>query len=240
MQNKYLIWSATVALAVLAVFLLVSINYVANSAATSNTVTFTGEGKATATPDVAVADVSIVTEAATSKAAQDANTKKSKQVVDFLKNQGIEEKDIKTTGYNLYPQYNYPQFEKPAINGYTLNQSLQVKIRDLGKVSAILDGIVANGTNQVNNLSFQVDDPEKLKADVRAKAIADAKQKADTLENQIGIHLGKIVNFSENFDGGPVPIYIRDATGSFGGGGPTVPTGQNEIIINVSITYQIK
>ena len=228
---------------ILSVFLLVSTNKVWNTAATTNTVSFSGEGKVVAKPDIAKVNLSILTTAVSSKAAQDDNSKKSKAVTDYLKKQNIDDKDIKTTSYNIYPQYKYSQYGgNPEITGYQVNQSIEIKIRNLDNVSNILDGVVAAGANQVNQLSFEIDNPDALKAEARAKAIADAKKKAGELQSQVGISLGKIVNFSENTGGYPVPIYY-DAKGigmGGGGGGPSIPTGENEISVNVSITYQIK
>ena len=242
-QFKPLIWSGAVVMIILAIFLLASTNKVVNTATTTNTVSFSGEGKVVSKPDIAKVQLSIVTDALTSKAAQDENSKKSKAVTDYLKKQNIADKDIKTTGYNIYPQYKYPRDgSQPTITGYQVNQSMEVKVRDLDKVSNILDGVVAAGTNQVNSLSFEIDDPEELKAEARKKAIEDAENKAEELEDQLDIDLGKIVNFSENTGGYPIPIYLelKDGRGGVGGDGPSVPTGENEIIVNVSLTYQIK
>lgn len=241
-QKTIAIWLGVALLAIWSVFLLVSINQKLNTATTTNTVSFSGEGKIVVKPDVAVVNLAIVSEAATSKAAQDDNSAKSKKVTDFLKKQNIDEKDIKTSGYNIYPQYKYPQFDKPQIQGYQVNQTLEVKIRDLAKVSGILDGVVSAGVNQVNNLSFQVDQPEELKAEARELAINDARDKANKLKSQLGIRLGRIVNFSEGFVGFPTPLYYKDSAMpiGIGGGGPEVPVGENEIVVNVTITYQIK
>lgn len=231
---KYLIWSGTAALIMTTVFLMVLTNQVANTATTTNTVSFSGEGKVVAKPDIAKVQLSVVTDALTSKAAQNDNSKKSKTITDYLKKQNIDDKDIKTTGYNIYPQFG----GQPTITGYQVNQSMEVKIRDLDKVSDILDGVVTAGANQVSQLSFEIDNPEALKAEAGKKAIEDAKKKAHELENQVGISLGKIVNFSENTGGYPVP-YMLEAK-SIGGGGPSIPTGENEITVNISLTYQIK
>lgn len=241
---KYLAWSGTTVLIILSVLLLVSTNRVWNTTATTNTVSFSGEGKVVANPDVAKVNLSIVTDALTSKAAQDDNSKKSKAVTDYLQKQGLGNKDIKTTGYNIYPQYKYPQYGgQPIIIGYQVNQSMEVKIRDLDKASNILDGVVSAGANQVNGLSFEIDNPEGLKTEARKKAIEDAKKKADELEGEVGIRLGKIVNFSENTGGYPIPVYFeaKDARGGMGGGeGPAIPVGENEISVSVTLTYQIK
>jgi len=243
-HKQVLFWVGTAFLVILCGFFAVSINQKLNTATTTNTVSFSGEGKIVAKPDVAVVNLTILTEADTSKAAQDDNSKKSKAVVDFLKKQGIEEKDIRTSGYNIYPQYKYPRDGKPVINGYQVNQTLEVKIRDLDKVSVILDGVVTAGVNQVNGLSFEIDDPDKLKAQARDEAIKDAKAKANELESQLGVRLGRIVNFTEGSYGVPTPMYYEISAKAMGmgggGGGPDVPSGENEIKVTVTITYQIK
>lgn len=240
---------------ILAVFLLVMIDHVSNTATNTNTVSFTGEGKVFAKPDIAAVSFSILTEASTSKKAQDDNSIKSQKVVEFLKKQGIEDKDVKTTGYNVYPQYSYPRpiplpaqnspeyyDSNPKITGYQVNQSFEVKVRDLEKISAVLDGLVAAGANQVNHLGLQVDNIEKLKNEARELAIKDAKEKASTLRKQIGIRLGKIVNYYEGGGGYPIPYLLKAEADGRGGdiGGPSIPTGENEIVVSVTITYQIK
>lgn len=281
LQKNVIFYLGSVAILALILFLLSNINHPRDTATTTNTVSFSGEGKVLAKPDIAVISFAVVTEATTSKVAQDANSQKSQKITDFLKKQGIEDKDIKTSSYNVYPQYgyprpllrqgsegstvpmplgangmpvppesssagtgqSYPQYydSNPKITGYQVNQSFEVKVRNLDKVSGILDGLVSAGANQVNNLGFQIDEPDKLKSEARALAIADAKKKADDLKNQLGIRLGRIVNFSENSGGWPGPIYMMEAKTADGrGSGPSLPTGENEITINVTITYQIK
>lgn len=258
MNNLYknlLALLGSVLLIVLAVFIIVSTNQKLDTATITNTVTFQGEGKVLAKPDIAMVGFSIVTEAATSKAAQDANSPQSKAVMDFLKKQDIEEKGIKTTGYNINPVYSYsnrpcplgidasyPCGGKQTISGYQVTQSFEIKIRNLDKASVIVDGLVTAGAINIGHLNFTIDEPEKLKDEARAKAIADAKAKADILEKQIGIRLGKIVNFSENL--GRYPIYNLTAQtlpeNSGGDTGPSLPAGENEITVSVTLTYQIK
>jgi uncharacterized protein YggE len=241
-QLKPLVGLAMAVMGLLAVFLAVEINHVWSTAATTNTVSFSGEGTVSVTPDIAAISASIVTQAADSKTAQDQNSTKSKAVTDFLKNQGIDEKDIKTSSYNVYPQYRYSTAGQQTISGYQVSQAYDVKVRDLDKVSTILDGLVSAGANQVNNLGLQVDNPDAAQAEARQKAIDDAKKKASELQGQVGIKLGRIVNFSENSNGSPMPMYALDAKNQSAGmgGGPEISVGQNEVTVNVTITYQIK
>ena len=240
---KPLIWSGSLVMVLLALFLLVEINHVSNTAATTNTVSFSGEGKVTAKPDIAVISASIVTQAVDSKVAQDSNSTKSNAVSVFLKKEGVDDKDIKTSGYNVLPQYKYPPYGgQPTTSGYQVTQSYEIKVRDLTKVSAILSGLVAAGANQVNNLGLQVENPDTIQVEARQLAIDNAKKKASELEKQVGVRLGRIVNFSEGSNGYPVPVYYDAKVGGMGGGGqePTISIGENDIVVNVTITYQIK
>lgn len=229
----------------LSVFLLVEINQVSNTATTTNTVSFSGEGKVTAKPDIAVISASIVTQAVDSKTAQDSNSTKSNAVSAFLKKQGVEDKDIKTSGYNVTPQYNYPPYGgQSTVTGYQVSQSYEIKVRDLTKISAILSGLVTAGANQVNNLGLQIENPDAVQAQARQLAIDNAKKKATELKKQVGISLGKIVNFVEGSNGYPIPMYqdAKVVSGGMGGGGPTpvISTGENDVVVDVTITYQIK
>jgi uncharacterized protein YggE len=241
-KNKYFSGLVMTILVLLAAFLGVEINHLLTTVDTANTVSFTGEGKVSAAPDIAVISASIVTQSPNSKTAQDDNSRKSQSVTDFLKKQGIEDKDIQTADYNIYPQYDYSSGSQPRITGYQVTQSYTVKVRDLTKISAVLDGLVTAGANQVNNLGLQIENPDALLSQAREKAIEAAKTKANELKGQVGIRLGRIVNFAENTGNYPVPMYdARAASGAgLGGGGPTISTGQNEVTVSVTLTYQIR
>lgn len=236
-------WLLVAVLALGSLWLLRSIDHMDDARAAGSTIMVSGSGKVSAKPDVAVGEFAISVERDTAQNAQDEASRKSKSVVEYLKKAGIEEKDIRTSGYNIYPQYDYAN-GRSTIRGYQVTQSLTVKVRDLDKANDILDGVVGAGVNQVNSVQFTIDDADKLKAEAREKAIADAKEKARELRGQLGVRLGRIVSFSENTGGYPVPMYDMKAEnvarGMGGGGGPELPTGENEITVNVSITYEIK
>ncbi len=241
MNINRLLSIGTAVLVILGVFLLVEINKVWNTATTTNTVSFSGEGKVSAKPDIAIISAGVLTQNEDSKMAQDANSKKTQAITDYLKKQGIDEKDIKTSDYNVYPQYNY-QNGRNDISGYQVSENFQIKVRDLTKISSLLSGLVSAGANQVNNLGLQIENPDKLQAEAREKAIEDAKQKAGELKGQVGIKLGRIVGFSENSNSGG-PIYYDMKAQGLGGGGapsPSISTGQNEITVDVTLIYQIK
>jgi uncharacterized protein YggE len=241
-QKKLIGWAVLALIIVGGVFLIVLTNQTLNTATTTNTVSFSGTGSVVGLPDVAIISLSIVTEAATSEAAQDENSAKSQTLVSFLESEGIEERDIKTSGYNVRPVYTYPRDGQPTITGYQVSQSFEVKVRDLDNVDTVLDGVVNAGANQIGNLQLTIDDPDALKEEARAKAIADAREKAQNLEQQLGIRLGRIVNFNESGMGEPIMFRAESAAMplGIGGGGPAVPVGENEVEVTVTITWQIR
>lgn len=214
-------------------------------------VSFSGEGKVLAKPDIAKISFAIISDGETLLKVQEENTFRSNRVVEFLKKAGVDNKDIKTSSYNIQPQYSSsrpcfsnvcPEPEKrPKILGYQIRNVFEVKIRVLEKAGDMLSGVVAAGANEVGNLEFSIDNEEALREEARRLAIADAKKKAAVLAKQLGVRLGRIVSFSES--GLFVPVFLK--TEAFGGGGaaissPPVQAGENEIRANVSITYELR
>lgn len=216
-------------------------------------VAFQGEGKVTAKPDVAKLQITVISDNKILTYAEEDNTKRANAVIGFLKKQGIAEKDIKTTGYYVSPQYSYPRscfgpvpcppVERTKIIGYQIQNSIDVTLRDTAKVGEVLDGVVESGVDQISNLQFTIDDPDQLKSQARDKAIADARKKAERLAQQLGKRVGKIVAFSES-GGFPPIIFARDAQlgkgGDLGGELPRVEPGENEITVSVNVTYEFK
>ena len=219
----------------------------------SNTVTVSGEGEVFAVPDIATFSLSVVEKKDTVAEAQETATQKINKVFDYLKGAGIEEKDIKTQNYSVYPQYEYRQevctpLRCPpgtqVLTGYEVNQTLSVKVRDTKKAGELLTGVGEFGISNVSGLDFTIDEEEALQQEARKKAIDDAKEKAEMLADDLGVILVRIVNFNESGEQ-PYPIYYDLALSGKGGSAtparaPEVPVGENKIVSNVSITYEIR
>lgn len=217
-----------------------------NPKSTNNTITVSAEGKVTATPDVALISLSVETRGATVAQVQADNTKKMNDITDFVKQSGVADKDVTTSQYNLYPNYTYdPRTGKQTQNGYTLTQTLTVKIRKLDSAGTILAGAIDRGANQVGQLSFTIDDPEALMQQARLQAVAKARAKAETLAQAAGAKLGKLASFSESPSNVPVPIfYGRAEAVGMGGAAPTpapnVQPGSQDITDTVNLSFEIE
>jgi uncharacterized protein YggE len=156
---------------------------------------------------------------------------------------GVEEKDISTEQFSLDPQYDWNNGTQ-TLRGYAASQSFLVKVRDLDKVSDVLTAATNAGANQAGNVNFTIDKPQQLEAQAREQAIAEAKQKAQTLASDLGMALGKIKGFSEDGAQPPVPIrYDMKAQNSVSAGAAIpdlpLPSGQQQVTSDVTITYEL-
>jgi len=210
-----------------------------------NTISVSGTGEIWTKPDLALIDFSVVVEKKTVQEAMSENTKKMNEVIKSIKSQGVEEKDLKTTNFNIYPRYEWVKSEiiegKRVLVGYEVSQNLQVKIRDLTKIGDIIQTAVGAGANQVGDLNFTIDKQEDLKSQARKEAIENAKSKAKEIANELGVKLVKIVGFSEN-SVAPIfsPSFAENAMGGAMKEAPQIQTGENKIETNVNIVYEIE
>lgn len=224
----------------------------------------TGDGKVFVKPDVALVTFGAHTEATKSQDAVNSNNKIMNAMISSIKALGVEDKDIQTTLYSLNPIdiYNYvtPMIGaagsassgvassgiampvRKYSKGFALDQQISIKIRNFDKINNILDAATSAGANTVGSLQFTVDDFSKAQADARAKAIADAKTKANSLIGQAGFKSVKLVDISEGYSSVPGPIYramngVAAATPSVA---PQIQTGQTEVDSSVTLTYQVQ
>jgi len=216
--------------------------------------TVSGNGKIVAVPDVAEFSFSVITEGGTDIATlQKTNTEKINAAIKFVKEKGTKEKDIKTEGYNISPRYQYSNCiggqvcPPPEISGYSVQQSVLVKVRDFGMAGDIIAGVVKNGANSVSQLSFTIDDKTAVENEARAEAIDKAKVKAKILAKVGGFRLGRLLSIEEvGTPSDPSPYYAY----GMGGGNemmknvaapaPVIEPGSQEVNITMNLQYEIR
>ena len=231
---------AVVLIAVVAVFHLSQILYQFSNLPQNypQEITVTGEGKVFLKPDVALVSLGVKTEAKKSIDAVNKNNEKMNAIIKAIKDLGVDEKDIKTSAYNLYPVYDYREVGRVFI-GYSLDQQISVKIRDFDKISNVLDKATSEGANTIGDLQFTVDDPEKAKAEAREKAIFQAKTKALSLVDQAGLKIVKLIHISEEYAPSIPPIYMTGVAEK-ASVTPDIQPGQSEINVIVYLTYRVR
>ncbi len=257
LSNRFF-WLATVLVAGLVVYFLMNSMYYFKTLPQNypNQLSVTGDGKAFVKPDIATVSFGVHSESAKSQDAVNKNNDKMNAVIKAIKNLGVAEKDIQTTSYNLSPMYgyvgrpisapsigmmDYPVVEN-KVTGYSLDQQVTVKIRNFDKINDILDGATSSGANTVGSLQFTVDDPVKAQGEARAKAIANAKEKAMSMVSQAGLHIDKLVNIMDGNQGYVQPMYsgMSEMPMDAKTVAPQIQTGQQEVDASVTLTYLLK
>lgn len=142
-------------------------------------ITITGTGKITYAPDTGYIHVGIASDGVTASEAWAKNEAIVKRIFDALKDLGIEEKDFKTTNLNVQPRYLNKKDAPPKFLGYTASYQLSVKVRKLDQMSVLLDRMVEAGANRNMNISFGYSRIDELMDEARAKAVADARKRAN-------------------------------------------------------------
>lgn len=256
-HGRLLAYAGTIVLVLLALFLLAktvdAFDRMGKSPyAGPNVITVTGTGKAETPPTIARVMFTVQETAGTVAAAQDAASTRTRSALDALRALGIEDKDVQATGYQTNPQYENPQpcipgaictQNSPRIIGYQVSQTITVKVRNTDMAGDVLQALGDAGVQNISGPNFEVDDESDVLEEARGKAIEEARENARVLARQLGVRLGDVVAFSEN--GSPIPYY------GMGGGAamdmaersvanPPLPQGQNESVVNVTITYEIK
>ncbi len=168
-------------------------------------VTVVGSGEVQGTPDTLTVNASIEFTAPDATAAMNQTSDRQQAVINALTNSGIDKSDISTTNVTLQPQFGGG--DNPAITGYQANNSIAVKIRNLGSASQTLAliGTTGGDATRINSVSYSIEDDSQLVKDARTRAFDDAKDRAEQYAQLAGLTLGKVISISEVAGGGPLP-----------------------------------
>jgi len=220
-----------------------------------NVISVSGKGEAIAVSNIATLNINLEEETDTSKKAQELLNESINKTLSYLTEHGIEAKDIKSTFGGISPRYEYVKSyyssgERKLV-GFTARQSIEVKVREVDNANTIRTGLAEIGVDNIDGPNFSIDNEDGYKEEARAKAITNAKEKATVLARDLGVKLVRIVSFSEGSNYYPyressmkvISAVAMDESGAYGieeDSSPSLPTGENEITSNVTITYEIR
>ena len=260
LTNKRFIKAATGLVGLLSIFIIIlvineirSSQYIGQGSQTPATITVTGKGEVLAVSDIASLYVTLTKDGATTKEAQNLLNEQVSKTLTYLKDQKIEEKDIKSEYGGVNPKYSYetvncftypcPQRD-PKITGYTATQSITVKVRAVDTANEVRTGLANLGIANISGPTFSIDNEDAINRDARSLAIDDAREKAKVLSRQLHVRLGKIASFSENGVGYPMMYAEKSMMAGdmavASAPAPELPKGENKITSNVTITYEIR
>jgi len=191
-------------------------------------------------PDVATLSAGVVTQAADGNAAMRQNAEQMSKVVAAIKGAGIAERDIQTSGINLNPQYDFKDGQAPRITGYQASNNVSLKVRDIAKLGKLFDLLAAQGANQINGPTFEVDQPEPAYDEARLAALKKAQARAETYARALGLKVRRIVSISEGRSGGMRPVMMMAAAPRAKAEMDTsVSPGETTLSVNLDVTFEL-
>jgi uncharacterized protein YggE len=206
------------------------------------TVTVTGTGKVTLTPDIAYISIGVHTENASAKDAVAGNTTQAQAVIAAIKGFGVADKDIQTTNFSINPQQQTDTNGKVTSVTYVVDNTVYVTVRDLTKLGDLLDSTVNAGANNINSIQFDVADKTAALSQARLAAVADAKKQADELTKATGVSLDVVQSISYYDTTAPVTVqYSRSDLMAAPAAAPVpIQAGSMQIYTTVTIVYGLK
>jgi uncharacterized protein YggE len=191
-------------------------------------------------PDVATISAGVVTQAADANSAMRANAAQMQKVMAAIREAGIADKDIQTSGVNLNPNYKYAENQAPTITGYQASNTVNLKVRDLAKLGKVLDALVASGANQVNGPSFEIDQPDAVQDEARRAALGKAQARAQMYAKSLGLQVRRIVSISEG--GGfqpPMPVPMVRMAAMSKDAGTEISPGENTVGASIDVVFEL-
>lgn len=215
-----------------------------NAAARPNAMrrlTVTGQGEIKVKPDTAVLTIGVVTEDKSSQNAVRANAEASQKVQAAIKGTGIAEKDIQTSNYSVQPVYeaDHPG-RRATIVGFRVYNQVRVTIREIAKLSSVIDAATEAGSNTIEGINFTKENQTEVENEALAKAVADARRKADQLAKAADIEIRGVWEINESgINRPPWPMYAMAKDAGFGGASTPIQPGEVSVTANVTVVYQL-
>ncbi|GAB2509252.1 SIMPL domain-containing protein [Lysobacter humi (ex Lee et al. 2017)] len=209
-------------------------------------VTVSASAEARRAPDMATLSTGVVSLASDANSAIRRNAEQMAKVVASIRAAGIEARDVQTSGVSLNPDYLYQQNRPPRIKGYYASNNVNVTVRDIGRLGAILDALVATGANQINGPMFDIEDKDAVLDEARDKAMKKARQRADRYAQRLGLRVRRIVSIDETGGrgGGPRPVYgrgvaVEQASAADASANAPIAPGENVLGLTLDVVYEL-
>ena len=207
---------------------------------TPATVSVSGVGIVTTTPDTASVQLGVTVTQPTLADAQSQASAQMQAVIDALIAAGVEEKDIQTSSYYVSVVQNYDSNGNPSeVTNFQVQNMVNVVVRNIDNVGPILDGAVAAGANTVYGVNFYLDDSSQSTSEARALAVQDAEKRAQELAAAAGMTLGPVVSITEGYSSGPMYGKGGGAMAADSAAPAPIQVGTTTIQVDVTVVYQL-
>ncbi len=197
-------------------------------------------GEVTRVPDIARINAGVISQAVTATEAIRQNAQQMNRVVAALKRAGIADRDIQTSSINLNPEYRYADNQPPVLTGYRASNQVNVRFRDIAETGKILDALVAEGANQINGPSLEIDKPEAALDEARQAALTAARARADLYAKALGKKVSRILSISESGASQPMPIMMTARMANQDSAMAKIAPGEQTLSVSLSVSFELE
>lgn len=202
-------------------------------------VSVSAQGEAKRVPDVATLSAGVVTQAEESSAAMQANASRMNQVMAAVRAAGIAERDVRTSGISLFPQYRHTEGQTAQISAYQARNTVSLTVRDISKLGEVMDALVASGANQVHGPQFEIGEPEEAYDEARRTALETARARAELYADALDLRVRRIVSISEGGGFMPPPMPMMASRAMDSAESTPVSPGESTLSVNLDVVFEL-
>jgi uncharacterized protein YggE len=199
-------------------------------------ITASAVGETRIVPDRAMLSIAVESQAPTAAQAGADNATRQTRVIDAVKVAGIAAAQIRTSGYNVFPEYAQSNEKGPRISGYRAHNTVQVEVRDIASVGKVIDAALAAGATNIGGVSLFASNTDPARKDALQKAVAKARTEAEAVATAAGGSLGPLAEVTIDPIGGPQPLVRQDAMFSArAAAAEPTPIETGEIVVQAAV-----
>jgi hypothetical protein len=199
-----------------------------------------GTGSVFGVPDVALLDLGVTVERKSVSEARNEAAEAMQEVIDSLKDNGVDEKDIQTRRFSIQSVFDFPG-RRQVLRGFEVTNMVTAKVRDIDGLDDALDDAAAAGGDlvQIQGIRFDIDDPSELQAEAREEAVREAREKGETLAELSGVKLGEPISISEFTAAPPIPMFAGAPMAGEAEIATPIEAGELEVTVTVNVVFAI-
>ena len=201
-------------------------------------ITVSAEGRVSIAPDMATIRIGVSTTGTTAAEALQANNEQLRAVQTTLRNAGLTDPDLQTTGLSVNPQYNFKD-NKQTLTGYEASNSLTVRVQDLSRLGEILDQVTRDGANEINGLAFGLKDSRAVEDEARVEAVREARRRAEMMAAAEGVTLGRVVEIRDKSSEIAMPVFQSAMRSAVLMDSPPVEAGEVDYRSSVTMVWEL-
>jgi len=197
-------------------------------------------GEVTRVPDLVRINAGVVTQAAGASEAIRLNAARMERVRAALRRAGIADRDIQTSSISLQPDYRYAENQPPQLTGYRASNEVNIRFRDIANSGAIIDALVAEGSNQINGPMLEIERPAAALDEARTRALTIARERAELYARALGMRVKRILAVSEPGAAPIAPMPMMRLQANDAAAATQISPGEQSLSVTLNVTFELE